>query len=365
MLAILSAHCDELNHIHVANLWNKLGKQHDIKDTRHHSQLLRLTRRTTEIIESCKARELANIANGVARCRLGESAADALYAAVAEAAVSSGLSGFNPQNLANTAWAFATAGVRADALYAAVAEAAVSNGLRGFNPQELSNTAWAFATAGVRADMLYAAVAEAAVSSGFRGFKPQNLANTAWAFATACVFHPSLFATTTSLCQQGHSTLDEAELAQLHQVHLFLTLECPAGPAHTHTLHTDPFFRERCRKAMQRGVHVSWLQQSVGRQLIHLHAGIEMEFVEPRTGYSLDFAVPASRLAVEVDGPSHFMRGNRGEHVVNGTTLLKQRLLRTVGWCVVSIPYFEWDSIASDVHAQREYLRASCRGVLL
>jgi hypothetical protein len=40
----------------------------------------------------------------------------------------------------NTVWAFATAGVRADALYAAVAEAAVGSSLSGFNSQNLANT---------------------------------------------------------------------------------------------------------------------------------------------------------------------------------------------------------------------------------
>jgi len=44
-------------------------------------------------------------------------------------------------------WAYATAGVAADALYAAVAEAAVRGGLDRFNPQELANTVWAYATA--------------------------------------------------------------------------------------------------------------------------------------------------------------------------------------------------------------------------
>ena len=78
----------------------------------------------------------------------------------AEAAVRGGLAGFNAQALANTVWAYATVGVAAGALYAAVAEAAVRGGLAGFNPQDLSNTAWAYATAGVAADALYAVVAE-------------------------------------------------------------------------------------------------------------------------------------------------------------------------------------------------------------
>ena len=44
-------------------------------------------------------------------------------------------------------WAYATAGVAADALYAAVAEAAVRSRLAGFTPQNLANTVWAYAAA--------------------------------------------------------------------------------------------------------------------------------------------------------------------------------------------------------------------------
>ena len=57
---------------------------------------------------------------------------------------------FNPQNLANTAWAFATAGQPAPELFSAIGEEARPH-LREFKPQELSNTVWAYATAGVAA----------------------------------------------------------------------------------------------------------------------------------------------------------------------------------------------------------------------
>ena len=127
-----------MDHIHAANLWNKLGKQRN--ERRHEEQLERLVQRTLVLVSSCNARALANIAHGAAKCRLPVSEVRSLYAAVAEAAVRGGLAGFTPQNLANTVWAYATAGVAADALCAAVAEAAVRSGLAGFNPQDLANT---------------------------------------------------------------------------------------------------------------------------------------------------------------------------------------------------------------------------------
>ena len=67
-----------------------------------------------------------------------------LVAALATAAERR-LSDFNPQNAANTAWAFATVNYRDEKLFAALARAAERR-LSEFNPQDLANTAWAFAT---------------------------------------------------------------------------------------------------------------------------------------------------------------------------------------------------------------------------
>ena len=65
------------------------------------------------------------------------------------------------QTLANTAWAFATAGQSDGQLFMVLARAA---GWRvgDFNVQELSNTAWAFATAGQLDVQLFTTLARAA-----------------------------------------------------------------------------------------------------------------------------------------------------------------------------------------------------------
>ena len=56
------------------------------------------------------------------------------------------LDDFKVQDLANTAWAFATANQSDAQLFAALA-GAVQLRLGDFNVQHLANTAWAFATA--------------------------------------------------------------------------------------------------------------------------------------------------------------------------------------------------------------------------
>ena len=57
------------------------------------------------------------------------------------------MAGFNAQEVANTAWAFATAGYLDSLLFTTLARAAEWR-MADFNTQELANTAWAFATAG-------------------------------------------------------------------------------------------------------------------------------------------------------------------------------------------------------------------------
>ena len=70
-----------------------------------------------------------------------------------------------------------------EALFAALARAAELR-LGDFKVQDLANTAWAFATASQQDAPLFAALARAA-KLRLCDFEVQGLANLAWAFATA------------------------------------------------------------------------------------------------------------------------------------------------------------------------------------
>eukprot|EP00316_Scyphosphaera_apsteinii_P026035 CAMPEP_0119299768 /NCGR_PEP_ID=MMETSP1333-20130426/1802_1 /TAXON_ID=418940 /ORGANISM="Scyphosphaera apsteinii, Strain RCC1455" /LENGTH=124 /DNA_ID=CAMNT_0007301307 /DNA_START=203 /DNA_END=577 /DNA_ORIENTATION=- len=108
--------------------------------------------------------------------------------------------------------------------------------------------------------------------------------------------------------------------------------------------------------------HSSRLQDDVTHELAKLvdTATLQRELIDQMTGYSIDlaFCLKHSCIAVEVDGPTHFMLpDSNGEHVPTGKTLLKRRLLTSAGWRVVSIPYFEWNACNGNVHAQCTYLK--------
>ena len=70
-------------------------------------------------------------------------------------------------------------------------------------------------------------------------------------------------------------------------------------------------------------------------------------------GYSLDAVVRVGDrdVAVEVDGPSHFLG-----RVPTGATQLKRRQLRAFGWSLVDVPYWEWNALNGD-QERAAYLR--------
>ncbi len=107
---------------------------------------------------------------------------------------------FTQQGLTNLAWAFATLGggggglnkqqqlrrphTAAPAAVLEVVAAWVLRRIGDCNPQDLANTAWAFAKLELRQhEDLLAAIAAQALRTDLDGFTPQNLASMAWAFA--------------------------------------------------------------------------------------------------------------------------------------------------------------------------------------
>ena len=48
---------------------------------------------------------------------------------------------------------------------------------------------------------------------------------------------------------------------------------------------------------------------------------------------------PGKKVAIEVDGPFHFSVNTNSPL---GQTMIRRRLLRAVGWTVISVPYHTW-----------------------
>ena len=253
-----------------------------------------------------------------------------------------GLDHFNEQQLSMTAWAFATAGHTSPELFRAIAAEAVRRGLDHFSEQQLSMTAWAFATAGHRSPDLFHAISAEAARRRLSGFGEQHLSNMAWAFA---VLDPpavdELFGSVifTTRCANLESSFSLAELSQLHQWSLWRAERGALWPG------LPPSLRQACRNAfVEDEGQSSKLQSEVVREIRSRGALVKEEYRCKISGYSIDAHVTLNDgklLAVEVDGPSHFLGRSR---VPTGATLLKHRQLRYVGWWLESVRYWEWES---------------------
>ena len=142
-------------------------------------------------------------------------------------------------------------------------------------------------------------------------------------------------------------TLLIESLFQLHQWQLWLEERAEVWPRLPSPL------AERCRAAfVEQEGNPSRLQRQVVRTLTALEMRPREE-VRTSQGYSLDAVVTCGGcdVAVEVDGPSHFVG-----RVPTGATALKRRQLRAAGWALVSVPYWEWDDLDRDDAQKRAYL---------
>ena len=187
-------------------------------------------------------------------------------------------------------------------------------------------------------------IRDRAVRRGLGSFNEQNLSNMAWAFA---VFDfPSadeLFGTLsfTSRCAHFEASFSRESLTQLHQWSLWREerdRRSAPWPGLSESL------RQACRDAfIAEDGKPSKLQSDVAQEIRSRVAHVEEEHRCEASGYSIDALVTLNdgkRIAVEVDGPWHFVGRS---HQPNGATLLKHRQLRHFGWRLESVPYWEWN----------------------
>jgi hypothetical protein len=195
--AILQLHAEHggtFDEIHLSTCWSKLGRvARDADAPRLHRDpelLAPLTEQTAVAMGRFHARALSTTAHAAAKLRLTSAPYTRLWEAMRQRAVQC-RGGMNPQGLANTAWAFATAGRSEPDLFRALAEEAIPQ-LPSFSPQAIANIVWAFASSSRHSAQLFDAVAVETLKR-LSEFPPQAIAMVAWSFASAGASTPALF----------------------------------------------------------------------------------------------------------------------------------------------------------------------------
>ncbi|KAJ7249572.1 hypothetical protein O6H91_Y423900 [Diphasiastrum complanatum] len=351
-----------------------------------------------EILPECSAQGLSNIAWALSKLG-GRLLYEAEMDTVAEAVIDK-VDQLNAQNVANTAGAFASMQHSAPAVFDNLALRA-SSLVQSFKAQELAQVIWSFASLNHPAHPLLDSLdtifngqmMRNVFSSDFQSVKvgekrTGNLCNTDSEFQSGTMFSKRFNVEDAQRMDGGGSVLDfysfeqlaniawsYAVLGELQRPFFSLLLSTISGRASELQTTSGHLSMQRCQQPRLLGqihqvctclkLEYSHLRLSVGKILEELAHKVweedkrsgkitsvlqkNLQYLLVSTGknwvyeytgaeYSLDAALVEEKIAIEVDGPSHFTR-NTGLPL--GHTVLKRRLLKASGWNILPVSYHQ------------------------
>jgi len=143
LLGLHAKYGEAFDSIHLATCWSRLGRVNASDQSWLRSDdgapLIALREQTRDRVHEFGAHAVSTTAHAVAKLDLRGAAWGGLWKEIEGVALARRRE-LNPQGLANTAWAFATAGRATPALINAIAEESAGR-VHEFKPQELANTA--------------------------------------------------------------------------------------------------------------------------------------------------------------------------------------------------------------------------------
>ncbi|GKY96336.1 hypothetical protein MPSEU_000593300 [Mayamaea pseudoterrestris] len=381
---------------------------------------------------------------------IGEKLMQKLFKTVADATLTNfdDLRKLKPQDLCLIAWAFAVLGLKHTRFIESARDEVQrrlqenvngrANVMNTFKGQELANFFWSMGSVDAEPGALLETLTEyLSVALGDTGHKQlsqgiariflrQELANIAWSCAVFWAFPEPLmrrlYAGLVGLDDSqdpamltkahGDSGLQPQAIMTLVYVQtamclvggnggLSLPLNFPNGwqePSLSKSFdHTTDTILElklstsKIQRDVSEGLHRVGFQH-VDEFIITMHTLREEYRVNvPDSPYevlSIDMANVEKKIAIEVDGPAHYIneiefdsdveagfskpingkfeyqfrwRGDRQK--MNGSSVLKEHLLELLGWKVIHIPFWEWYQLESNEAAENDYCRKILAGI--
>ena len=270
------------------------------------------------------------------------------------------LDAFNAQNLANMVWACATIRYHLSSRVLASIERRTLECLHNFIPKNLANMVWAWVTIRHQPSAQVLIALERRMLACVDDFNPQALANTSWAVAMLMnniegdkitIDQDVLDRLLHQLEATEFSTLDEQHFKQIFQAHHML------GDRFKPSAALLDQAREAWAKqlASRSSSSQSSLEKEVATCLDRLGIAYEVEVITEDGMHRMDMLARSNTgdgdeklVAIECDGPFHFLRASNGTCRIDGSTYARNRDLHNLGLDVLCISVHDWHDMKKD-----------------
>lgn len=264
------------------------------------------------------------------------------------------------QGAANSFWSIATLSLTDEELVMPLIRACLKM-LATFNAQNAANVLWSLATLSLVDRDFYLPVAQACTVL-ISDMNPQNAANSVWSAAALEITDPAITIPLASAVHERYWQLprldDARQCLQAHYCGVSLT---PESVAH---------FKAILRTSPKQSSSVSLSQMGVFAALVRLgyHPKLEVPLYDGLLIIDIvieikdeESSTEQTKIAVEFDGPTHFLkqvRGDIGVGPVDIQTRIRNTLIRKSKEfdLLVTIPFFEWDEVQGKHDLEEIYL---------
>jgi hypothetical protein len=274
------------------------------------------------------------------------------------------LGDFVPQALSNTLYACGQLGIAPPADWLERFWHASAVKLSEFDPQGFSNTLYACGQLSITPPADWLQCFSSSCERTLPYMVQQNLANAAVALATLALWELPLWrGLWERLCSSlsrnvaGWSAENRLDARQMYQAYQAAAVERPGllpAPSPELLAAARETWIDQARDG-EDNTRAGKLQAAVSDCLTRMGVAHANERWCERAERSVDIVIEgATPIALEVDGPSHFLQDGRPD----GSTLLRNRILAAHGWRMVVVDYRVWQHELKTGEQREQYLRS-------
>jgi hypothetical protein len=269
---------------------------------------------------------------------------------------------FNARDAANCLWAAAKLGV-SDRQVIESLTSACTDRVKDMTPQGAANSFWAIATLGVSSSDAVIVSLSTACADRVHLFNARDAANCLWAACVLNVKNPLITGPLAAAVSKLFSSLKRVDECQ----------QCLQASCNGVSLSIEALNHFRSvAQAQSSPISTSASQRSVAAALSRLGFTPQLEVQIFNGILTVDIVIELtssahaesnSRIAIEFDGPTHYLRpdiGSKDQRVgpMNGKSRFRNALIERSGEFVslISVPYFEWDTVVGSNEKEEKYL---------